>query len=263
MVEEQSFFENVREQLRHWPYTIHQIDETLDIELIEGRAKQLLFQAINSNSLTAFVGSGLSANYGRLSWRDWEQEQVRVVENISKHFLELSKHSQVLLTQFKCLLDPDHEPKFSEPTWRECRFAIFTGPNRLKQSDRHNCWRWIRSRLRAVEHARERIRKLSQTFQLARDGDGEFPGGESLPIKFEIAQQMHDELRRFSLLYLVPERRSEDPSKTKYEDDEAWPGVRMANNNAAPMQALGMLKGKLGPIRNDERAISYYKSLIE
>ena len=38
--------DTVREELRFWPYTIHQIDDTLDSSLIEGRAKQLLFLSL-------------------------------------------------------------------------------------------------------------------------------------------------------------------------------------------------------------------------
>ena len=53
------YLENIREELRYWPYTIHQIDDTLDASLIEGRGKQILFQALNSRKLSVFLGSGV------------------------------------------------------------------------------------------------------------------------------------------------------------------------------------------------------------
>ena len=57
-------------------YTVHAIDDTLDAERIEARAKQLLFQALNRRQLVAFVGSGISTSYGRLGWNEWLDRQI-------------------------------------------------------------------------------------------------------------------------------------------------------------------------------------------
>lgn len=41
-----AFFARVREQLRYWPHTLHQIDDTLDIGLIEGKGRQIVYQVL-------------------------------------------------------------------------------------------------------------------------------------------------------------------------------------------------------------------------
>lgn len=101
------FFEELREQLRYWPYTIHQIDDTLDMSLIEGKGKQLLFQAVNSRNLTAFVGSGFSAGFGRLSWREWQSLQLDVVWRTAECFEALIGEAQTALARSLFVVDPD------------------------------------------------------------------------------------------------------------------------------------------------------------
>lgn len=109
--EEAAYFHTVREQLQFWPYTIHQIDDTLDSSLIEARAKQLLFRAIHARNLTAFVGSGLSMSYGRLNWRDWEKEQRRTVHQQAEIFDKLSDVALEWIEFLVNLLNPKLEKK--------------------------------------------------------------------------------------------------------------------------------------------------------
>ena len=94
--------------MRYWPYTIHQIDDTLDSVLIEGRGKQLLFKALNSASVTAFVGTGISAAYGRMGWQEWRDEQLLQVEQLAEKFLAVAEDAiafiDPVLDAYKCKL---------------------------------------------------------------------------------------------------------------------------------------------------------------
>mmetsp|Transcript_29094 Transcript_29094/g.55989 ORF Transcript_29094/g.55989 Transcript_29094/m.55989 type:complete len:101 (-) Transcript_29094:7-309(-) len=94
---EEKDYTRIHEQLRYWPYTIFQIESNLNIGLIEGRGRQLLFQAINARNLTAFVGSGLSASFGRLTWSDWQDTQFAVVRESANAFDTLCERALPLL----------------------------------------------------------------------------------------------------------------------------------------------------------------------
>ncbi|NOT57505.1 MAG: hypothetical protein HOP18_23110, partial [Deltaproteobacteria bacterium] len=56
--------------LLDWPYATRQLLQTPDPEVIEAHARNLLSRALNVGRLTAFVGSGASMAYGRISWID-------------------------------------------------------------------------------------------------------------------------------------------------------------------------------------------------
>lgn len=169
-------------ELLYWPYTIHQIDDTLDSALIEGRAKQLLFQALNSRSITAFVGTGVSAAYGRMGWNDWKDAQLEYVVDLSRHFLTVSRLAAMHLSTLTAL-------KPGEDDSEEDRRSI-----RLSQ-------RWLRHQRQVIERAAWDVKNLVNTFNAAHSKKGTFPGGEDLPILFEIAKKLHDLLLRHHGLF--------------------------------------------------------------
>ncbi len=219
--------ELLREELRHWPYTIHQIDDTLDSSLIEGRAKQILFQALNSGLLTAFVGSGVSAAYGRLSWSGWQDAQLALVEDLSKKFRELARAAdirmQFILTEAEKLDDKVSRKDREKPG----------------ESARRLVCRWLRQRRQLLAQAKWEIDHLFNTFVGANSQDGYFPGGEDLPVKFEIAKKLHDLLLRHRGLFLFPEETYRTWSPEKKHKNRAWVetlGTKVDPKEGAPAQ---------------------------
>lgn len=247
------FFDKVREQLRYWPYTIHQIDDTLDIGLIEGRAKQLLFRGINEKNTTAFIGSGISAAYGRLTWREWEEEQQRVVKRNVTNFLNLAESSLKLNSLLHLLVKPAEEfdiedSKQLSSDQIRLREIINCADDELLDTVRlHSISVWIRSRWRAVENARRQVSRLNETFKLACGKEGDFPGGEELPVKFEIAQQLHSELNKYVGLFL-PEDYEEKSEKAIRK--AAWPGALVSHRNSAPVNALKTFRKHVSSLKN-------------
>jgi hypothetical protein len=60
--------ENYITTLEHWPYAIHKLFERPTDHLIEQHALSQLCRFLAMGRITAFVGSGVSIAYGRLSW---------------------------------------------------------------------------------------------------------------------------------------------------------------------------------------------------
>lgn len=252
----QDTLDMVRDQLRNWPYTIHQIDDTLDISLIEGRGKQLLFRAIHARNLTAFAGTGLSIAYGRLGWKEWEAEQQRIASFNSDRFLELTEAAIALIDHLIIFVTPPS-------VWKHLDRAAFDGTGNnyafwkrihetkefeevLPQKHAHNVWRWLRTRLSALHYAKRQVQSLKQTFDLTQHSDGSFPGGEELPVKFEVAQQLHQELHRHVPLFLPPGRTKADPDSEPEEWlNKAYLGAREDNASAAPTKAIEALRNLL------------------
>ncbi|NGM37991.1 MULTISPECIES: SIR2 family protein [Methylobacterium] len=59
--------------LNDWPYTSFHLQSTLDPKLIERHGEAILSRALNLGRVVAFVGSGVSMSYGRLSWKSLVQ----------------------------------------------------------------------------------------------------------------------------------------------------------------------------------------------
>lgn len=230
------YLSKLREQLRFWPHTIHRIDDTLDIALIEGRGKQLLFQAINAKNLTAFVGSGLSAAYGRLTWRDWKKEQVRIVERNALRFIDLCDAATELQSFHINLLRPHADP--SDPQdLKDARSQIHAkqGARAIPQKERHNAWSWLRARYRATMAARHHISGLRQTTELVQSSEGGFPGGEELPVQFEVAQKLQNELHKQIGLF-IDLADEETPADARWE--KARFGALEDAKTACPLDTL-------------------------
>lgn len=286
--EKANFFEELREQLRYWPYTIHQIDDTLDMSLIEGKGKQLLFQAINSRNLTTFIGSGFSAGFGRLSWREWKDLQTNVVSQMANSFLELIAQADVALATSLYIIDPDLseqaiaagpvlriEDHLLSTQAKEIRFLIFRAYvirsndpksflNGFSNGDARNIARWIVNRQRQIGYARADVTRLKRTFDQACGDSGEFPGGESLPVLFEIAQQLHDLLQRQSSLFLhkrdiTPDDKDEILARNAL-------GCLRHTDNAAPIESIEKLTQYLRDADNNgfkELYRSFTEKLVE
>ncbi|WP_269583454.1 SIR2 family protein [Roseibium sp. Sym1] len=210
---------NITEELRYWPYTIHQIDDTLDSTLIEGRAKQLLFQALNSRSLTAFIGSGISAAYGRMDWNTWKDAQLEYVRDLSKSFLEVANFS---IKHIDELTEIDTELTDCENT----KTAV-----RLSQ-------RWLRHRRQIITRARWDIENLKRTFDAANSKNGNFPGGEDLPILFEIGKKLHDLLVRHRHLFEGEDDFLGNSKKTRHRKPKLFFGTRVCASEGAPLAEL-------------------------
>lgn len=263
------FFDRIREQLRFWPYTLHQVEDTLDIGLIEGRGKQLLFRAINSHNLTAFVGSGLSMSYGRLGWKEWSTEQQRVVKRNSKAFIELAQNSIEFIDLLCGFLEEKLESKV-DPNKIE---ALAEAKENIKLTpvQTYSIVKWLNSRKRAIDYAQRQIEGLSETFRLADEPGGSFPGGEELPVKFEIAQQLHNQLRRHAELFLAPLGQYIEFGIIKLD---SWPGAWMKGENSAPFSAMEkfriginksgkLFKSEKGSEKGDyEDSLEHYSELM-
>jgi len=203
-------FDTIREELRHWPYTIHQIHDTLDLSLIEGRAKQLLFQSLNTKNITAFVGSGISAAYGRMGWSTWQNAQISTTKKLTDSLLALTKASDERATLLIKLLTAHLE---SNTTKNHPTIAPTI--------------RWMKHRLRRIKYVGEELAKLQSTFNLAQHSNGDFPGGDSLPIKFEIAQKLHDLVIRNRDLFLPKDIKSDSAKKQQLLDKTSIEEIEM------------------------------------
>ncbi len=187
------------DELRYWPYTIHQIDDTLDAELIEGRAKQILFQSLNNQSVTAFVGSGVSAAYGRMGWSEWKDEQLRTANDLGKKFSALTQASSDLIGEIVPRLET-YQPQSAD--------LLLIGS-------------WLRNRRQVIQRAQWDVTNLLATFRACDSKSGSFPGGEDAPVLFEVAKKLHDLIiRNHQLFYLSTRVHPDEPvfwSKFKSE----------------------------------------------
>ncbi|MEP6064319.1 MAG: SIR2 family protein, partial [Paracoccaceae bacterium] len=239
---EEDFLRRNREQLRYWPYTLYQIDETLDIALIEGKAKQILFQSLNSKSLCAFAGSGLSASYGRLSWSKWKDEQIQIVRRNAEAFLNLSKISSEWIQELATIIN-DKDPNPSYPDWAKSVYDLMNPrsatpeEDKRKRENRRNIWGWLEARRRSILMAEHEVRLLFDTFHQASSDEGSFPGGDALPVQFEIAQQLHNQIRKHVSFFLLPSEDGETISKFK----DVWTGSRASPESAAPKESIDVL----------------------
>ena len=230
-------FDTIREELRHWPYTIHQIHDTLDLSLIEGRAKQLLFQSLNTKNITAFVGSGISAAYGRMGWSTWQNAQISTTKKLTDSLLALTKASDERATLLIKLLTAHLE---SNTTKNHPTIAPTI--------------RWMKHRLRRIKYVGEELAKLQSTFNLAQHSNGDFPGGDSLPIKFEIAQKLHDLVIRNRDLFLPKDIKSESAKKQQLLDKNSIEEIKMTEFwGIRPDTESGALKSGL----NDTKKIYF------
>lgn len=217
----------VREELRHWPYTIHQIHDTLDLSLIEGRAKQILFQALNTQNITAFLGSGVSAAYGRMGWYAWQNAQLNTTETLAKTLIELINVSMERSLHVTSILQQqEHALTVKE------------------RSNVRAATRWLSHRLLKAQFVKEEIEKLKSSFDLAQNSN------DDLPIKFEIAQKLHDLILLNRELYLSADLK---PGSENYQSEfdltNVW-GIRPDISAGAPIKSLNCVRELLPTIED-------------
>ncbi|HWA90315.1 MAG TPA: SIR2 family protein [Rhizomicrobium sp.] len=81
-----------RDPYRDWPYAEAYLLETLDPDLIESHACQILSRALNVGRVVAFVGAGVAMSYGRISWRELvETEEHRVRKHLDDFLDDVRK----------------------------------------------------------------------------------------------------------------------------------------------------------------------------
>ena len=71
-----------KDPLDDWPYAFRTVEEDLNPSLIERHGLLHLYRALNIGNLVAFIGSGTSTAYGRLSWPEMVDQQRRLVTEI-------------------------------------------------------------------------------------------------------------------------------------------------------------------------------------
>ncbi|EFL87442.1 SIR2 family protein [Ahrensia sp. R2A130] len=191
-------------ELRRWPYTLTGIDETLDTGLIGARGRQILYQALSNNNLVAFVGSGVPMAYGRLSWNGWQDQQLGRIDHQATQF---GKCADALIAWLECFLDCTLWLQ-SELQKVSAKKDIRGGWSALDPDPLMT----INARVSVLQHRRDLldIRKreiagLQVTFKHMRDESDGF-GGELPPVRFQVAQQLHDLLRQSSDLLDLKKR---------------------------------------------------------
>ena len=168
--------------LKSWPHTLTAIEDTLDKDLIEGRARQLLYRALSTNTLVAFVGSGVSAAYGRMSWSQLKETQIDEVTNVADKFGKLAEKSLLLI---KVLLTYSIRDKIPPPG---------TGGEFILVNHLH-------IKYDEIDYQRREIDNLQSTFDSLRLSDNAL-GGDIYPIQIQIAKRLMDALQRAEALFV-------------------------------------------------------------
>jgi tetratricopeptide (TPR) repeat protein len=65
-----------------WPYDFQAAEERLSLDDIRGQGEFFLKRALNINQAVAFVGSGISAAYGRVSWGELCSLQIDAITSV-------------------------------------------------------------------------------------------------------------------------------------------------------------------------------------
>ncbi len=186
-------FEKNHSALIDWPYAINAIEETLDLELLQGRAIELLFRSLNAESLVAFVGTGVSAAYGRMSWPQLLEKQLGEISEIAKQFRKTAEASIKLIEKSDALIEAER------PGTGPLKPPLPTLQSHLKiKADE------IRYRLAEVS-------RLYQNFNSLKDSKGVL-GGDIYPIQFQIAKRLQDALQNSEHLFI---RRPEGLASTR------------------------------------------------
>lgn len=175
---EDQVFERGQDELKRWPYSIHAVDDTLDTGLIEGRGRQILFQALSSRNIVAVVGSGLSQAYGRLSWSEWLDRQLGFVDENAKAFETCAKALSDFLEATERILNQVVPP----PDKYHIEAVI----------------RFLETRQQELAYRRAELAKLHATLKDLRAEGKSF--SEMSPLTFQVAEKLHNQLRRHQSL---------------------------------------------------------------
>lgn len=214
--EADTIFQKQQDELKAWPYSVFSIDETLDTDLIEGRGKQLLYQAINNRNLVAFVGSGLSQAYGRLSWNDWLDSQLTRIGQEAKAFVDCAEMAEETIDRLIKNLQPEHGyrkggilpllsngyvfDKFFETENEYLNELLVSLKNEDENVRPKIIKNWVGTLVPFLENKKQEIKfvradvsKLNTTFSNLK-AKGDFPNGEKHPIIFQVADKLQQML---------------------------------------------------------------------
>jgi len=184
------------DELRQWPYTIHSIDETLDKDRIEARAKQLLFQALNRRNLVAFVGSGVPIAYGRLSWNEWLSKQTDNIKSLGDAFMKCAGASLALLNELIAEeIDALEEQKKQEPI-----DADVVTHHRIMIN-------YLSTRRREIHYYRREVQRLKETMDRMSAANDPFLSKE-MPVVFEVASKLQEMLLVTAQLFVPSSKES-------------------------------------------------------
>ncbi|MGL1921666.1 MAG: tetratricopeptide repeat protein [Hyphomicrobiales bacterium] len=183
-----------RDQLRKWPYTIHAVDETLDIELIESRGKQLLYRSLNNQNIVAFVGSGISQAYGRLGWYEWIDQQLGEIDSGAQKFVShVDKFAKIAekpvdgpIVRLKAMVADKNYPSDSDA--------------KITKDERRVQLASIVSFVSEIKIRRIEIKRLHQTFE-HMGAEGASIGQELPPVRFQVAEHLHNLLESNNELF--------------------------------------------------------------
>ncbi len=201
-------YDKREDELRQWPYTLHSIDETLDKDRIEARAKQLLFQALNRRNLVAFVGSGVPIAYGRLSWEEWLSKQTGNIKALGDAFMQCAEASLNLLDAI-----------------------IVTETATLADSDRDNARKtkimidYLRTRRREIDYYKREVQRLKETMDQMCAPDDPFLSKE-MPIVFEVASKLQEMLLVTSDLFVDASKQGVPEDRMKFGFNADLPHAR-------------------------------------
>lgn len=169
--------------LYRWPYVYHAIEDSLDTKLIEGRGRELLYQGLIDKQIVAFIGSGLSQAYGLLSWSAWMNLQLEIIDKHATALLKFAVVQRRALAAMAQIIRVGIQLSKSAESEPPCQ----TDPYRLAASDLEACAESIGSRIEALQ-------RLHSAFKDVK-ADGTSIGGDLPPIKFQVAEQLHNLLR--------------------------------------------------------------------
>ena len=186
-------FKANEELLKGWPYALHALEDTLDRDLIEGRARQTLFRALNNRDLVAFIGTGVSAAYGRMDWAQLRDKQIDEIDRVAERFLKLGDGAGAFLGVLWKALDATERAGSPDSQ------AI------LRAARAH-----VGVKRDAIAYQVMEIRRLYATFSAHKKNRGAVFGGEIYPIQFQVAKRLQDALQKAERLFVRRPKARED-----------------------------------------------------
>lgn len=213
------------DELTRWPYAVHSVENTLNLELIEGRGKQILFHALSNKSAVAFLGSGISQAYGRISWGEWLERQMDGVIRLAKKHVSAMDASLALIQKtnvlLECLIGKDEaDPvqleglKDPEKPGKPLKSEMLEnykagGKATIVKSKAETVRRFLDNKKTEIKYRRDEVEKLQKTVSALRS-DGGGSGGDHIPVAFQAVEHLVKTLNELDNLLI----------------DERWRGVR-------------------------------------
>ncbi len=93
----------------YWPFGVEMARRSLDPDLIEEHARQVLCQAMISGRLVVFAGAGVTMAYGRMTWG----------QLLESFYIQLSKSTELQSTHF------DFWQRLTKQLWPKGRLDFY------------------------------------------------------------------------------------------------------------------------------------------